>query len=93
VSWGVAFERPEVQLQRHTQQAVVAGPMVHTTKDVAVAHPPHGAARDQNIVLDIPVFSSGTLPRCQMRMVVLEEGVGVLEVEGCGQIKQAGTIV
>jgi len=67
--------------------------MVHTTKDVAVAHPPHGAARDQNIVLDIPVFSSGTLPRCQMRMVVLEEGVGVLEVEGCGQIKQAGTIV
>jgi hypothetical protein len=33
------------------------------------------------------------LPRCQMHTVVLEEGVGSPEVEGCGQIKQAGTIV
>jgi hypothetical protein len=28
-----------------------------------------------------------------MRTVVLEEGVGGPEVEGCSQIKQAGTIV
>jgi hypothetical protein len=33
------------------------------------------------------------LPRCQMRTMVFEEGVGGPEVEGCNQIKQAGTIV
>jgi len=61
--------------------------MVHTAKDAAVPHPSHGAARDQNIVLDVPAFGSDMLPRCQMRTVVLEEDVGGPEVEGCGQIK------
>jgi len=61
--------------------------MVHTAKNAAVAHPPHDVARDQNIVLDVPAFGSDMLPRCQMRTVVLEEGVGGPEVEGCCQIK------
>ncbi len=82
-----------MQPQRHNQQAMVVGPMVHTTKDAAIVHPPHGATRDQNIVLDVSAFGSGMLPRCQMRMVVLEKGVSGPEVEGCGQIKQACTIV
>jgi hypothetical protein len=56
--------------------------MVHTAKDAVVPHPPHGIARDQNIILDVPAFGSGMLPHCQMRMVVLEEGVGGSKVEG-----------
>ncbi len=67
--------------------------MVHVGKHVAIAHPPHNTAKNQNVVFDILAMGGGMLPCHQMAQAMLEEGVGRSKVKNCNQVKQAGTIV